>query len=159
MDMATKTLLVACLVLHVSTAHAQLSTRTFAGIPLWADSALRTAGLNQRFILSSTLNPAFAFGDFDRDGLVDIAIEVKGAGGCGIAVAHRIDRSVHLVGVGRPVGNGRSQVPCGNWGMASAGHGHRQASFGHDLLFVTDPGVRSGWLVWDGHSYVWIQAE
>jgi hypothetical protein len=158
MNMATKTLL-ACLVLHVSTANAQLSPSTFGGIPLWADSALRTAGLDQRFTLTSTLNPAFAFGDFDRDGLVDIAVEVKGAGGCGIAIAHRIDRSVHIVGAGEQFGNGRSQIACGRWGVEAAGRQHRRAGFGHDLLFATVPGARSGWLVWDGHSYLWIQAD
>jgi len=157
MDMTTKTLL-ACLVLHVSVANAQLSPNTFGGIPLWADSALRTAGLDQRFTLTSTLNPTFAFGDFDRDGLVDVAVEVKGAGGCGIAIAHRIDRSVHIVGVGKQVGNGKSQVICGTWGVESAGHLHRHAAFDHDLLFVTDWSSQ-GWLVWDGQSYVWIQAD
>ena|SRR2546425_2219600 len=110
-------------------------------------------------MLASWKYGVVAFGDFDRDGLVDVAVEVKGAGGCGIAIAHRIDRSVHIVGVGTQVGNGKSQVACGTWGVESAGHLHRHAGFGHDVLFATDPGAHSGWLVWDGHSYVWIQAD
>jgi len=154
--MAFKTLLVACLVLHASPANAQLSSSTFGGIPLWADSALRMAGLNRRFALTSTLNPLFAFGDFDRDGLVDVAVEVKG-GGCGIAIVHRIDRSVHIVGAGTQIGGGKSQIACGRWGVESARHQHRQGGFRHDLLFATDAGAHSGWLVWDGYSYVWIQ--
>ena len=75
--MAAKTVLTVALILHVSTASAQLSQSTFGGIPLWADSALRTAGLDHRFVLTSSLNPVYGFGDFDRDGLVDIAVEVK----------------------------------------------------------------------------------
>jgi hypothetical protein len=159
--MAIRTALTFGLVFHVATASAQLSPSTFGGIPLWADSALRTAGLDQRFTLTSKLNPVYAFGDFDRDGLVDIAVEVKDAGGlgCGIAITHRIDRSVHIVGAGKPVGNGKSQVACGRWGVTSAGQADRHAKFDHDLLYATDPGAHSGWLVWDGHTYVWIEAD
>src|SRR3954465_8907917 len=87
--------------LQASPASAQLSSTTFGGIPLWADSALHRVGLNQRFAVPSTLNPLLVFGDFDRDGLVDVAVEVK-ATGCGIAIVHRIDRSVHIVGAGTP---------------------------------------------------------
>ena len=65
--MAAKTVLTLGFVLQVATASAQLSPSTFGGIPLWADSALRTAGLDQRFMLTSKLNPVFALGDFDRD--------------------------------------------------------------------------------------------
>jgi hypothetical protein len=36
---------------------------------------------------------------------------------------------------------------------------HPHGSDGHDLLFVEAPGAPSGWLVWDGHSYVWIQID
>ncbi len=157
--MTTKTLLVACLVCYGAPANAQLSSTTFGGVPLWADSALRAAGLNRRFALSSTLNPAFAFGDFDHDGLVDIAVEVQAAGGCGIAIAHRIDRSVHIIGAGTPVGNGASHVVCRRWGVASAGHRNRHAAFGQDFVVVTDAAGRSGWLAWDGHSYVWIPTD
>src|SRR5258706_15719472 len=107
MGMTTKTLLVACLVCCGAPASAQLSSTTFGGVPLWADSALRAAGLNQRFALSSTLNPAVAFGDFDHDGLVDVAGEVQGTGGCGIAIAHRIDRSVPILGARPPGGDGQ----------------------------------------------------
>ena len=154
--MAIKTLLIACLVLHAAPANAQLSSSTFGGIPLWADSALRIVGLNQRFTLTSTLNPLVAFGDFDRDGLVDVAVEVKSAG-CGIAIVHRIDRSVHIVGAGTQIENGKSQLTCGKWGVESAGHQYGHGGFSHDLLFATDSGAHSGWLVWDGHAYVWIQ--
>jgi len=154
--MAIKTLLISCLVLHASPVNAQLSSTTLGGIPLWADSALRMVGLNQRFALTSTLNPLVAFGDFDRDGLVDVAVEVKGVG-CGIAIVHRIDRSVHIVGAGTPIGNGKSQLACGKWGVESAGHQYGHGRFSHDLLFATDSGAHSGWLVWDGHAYIWIK--
>jgi hypothetical protein len=155
--MTTKTLIGLAFLLHVSTASAQRTT--FGGIPLWADSALRAAGLDQRFTLTSTINPILAFGDFDRDGLVDIAIEIKATGGCGIAIAHRIDRSVHIVGAGQAVRNGASYVACGRWGAESARRRHRHAGFSHDLLYAADPTAHSGWIVWDGRSYAWVQAD
>src|SRR3989441_9122350 len=95
-------------------ASAQLSRRTFGGLPFWADSALVVSGLGQRFMLSSELNTIYEFGDFDRDGLLDVAVEIEDTGGLryGIAIVHRIDRSVHVVGAGQPIGNGKDQL---NW--------------------------------------------
>ncbi len=159
--MLTRVFLATVLILPATRASAQLSPTTFGGLPLWADSALRAAGLDQRFKLSSALNPVYEFGDFDRDGLVDIAVEIKDAGGlrCGVAITHRIDRSVHIVGAGEPLGNGTNQLVCGRWGVQAGRHSHRHVGFGPDLLYVTDPRGHNGWFAWDGHSYVWIEME
>jgi len=43
---------------------------------------------------------------------------------------HRIDRSVHVLGAGHPIGNGKDQL---NW--------------------------RASWVVWDGRDYVWIEGD
>jgi hypothetical protein len=159
--MRAKLVLTALVAFPVASVNAQLSPVTFSGVPQWADSALRAAGLDQTFRFSSTLNPIYAFGDFDRDGLWDFAVEIVDTGGlrCGIAIVHRIDRSVHVVGAGRPLGNGRDALPRGGWAVASAHRSHRFRGFGPDLLYVADPAAHSGWLVWDQHSYVWIQAD
>jgi hypothetical protein len=149
--MATRLLIAATVLLGAPASHAQL--------PFWADSALRAAGLDQRFTLSSHLNPVYAFGDFDRDGLLDVAVEILDAGGlrCGLAIVHRIDRSVHIVGAGQPIGNGEDHLArWGGWGVASPRHQGRHEGFGSDLVFVTDPTAPSGWVVWDGRSYVWV---
>src|SRR5207249_6951169 len=65
--MTLKALLPIALLVTVAPASAQLSRRTFGGLPFWADSALVASGLGQRFILSSELNTISEFGDFDRD--------------------------------------------------------------------------------------------
>src|SRR2546423_13826954 len=105
-DMIVRVLLAAAL-LGVTPARAQLSRHTFGGLPRWADSALIAAGLGRPFTLSSQLNPAYEFADFDGDGLSDLAVEIKDTGlRYGVAIVHRIDRSVHVVGAGRPVGDG-----------------------------------------------------
>src|SRR5207245_11090300 len=79
----------------VAPASAQLPRRTFGGLPFWADSALVVSGLGRRFMLSSELNTIYEFGDFDRDGLLDLAVQIKDTGGLryGIAIVPRIDPS------------------------------------------------------------------
>ncbi len=125
--MTPKALLTIALLLGLAPASAQLSRRTFGGLPRWADSALVAAGLGRQFVLSSELNTIYEFGDFDRDGLLDVAVQIKDTGGLrhGIAIVRRIDRSVHVVGAGHPIGNGKDQL---NW----------RASWG-----VTSPATRS----------------
>ena len=61
-DMLVKAVLALAL-LGVAPATAQLSRRTFGGLPRWADSALVAAGLGRQFTLSSQLNPAYEFAD------------------------------------------------------------------------------------------------
>src|SRR2546423_10566929 len=120
--MTLKALLPIALLVTVAPApaSAQLSRRTFGGLPFWADSALVASGLGQRFILSSQLNTIYEFGDFDRDGLLDVAVEIKDTGGVryGIAIVHPIDRSGPVVGAGQPIGNGKNQL---NWRASRGG--------------------------------------
>jgi len=147
--------------LGVTPAAAQISHTTFGGLPRWADSALIAAGLGRQFTLSSQINPAYEFGDFDGDGFFDVAVEIKDTGGLryGIAVVHRIDRSVHVVGAGRPVGNGKDELSrSARWGVSSLRHA-RHLAFGRDVLFVSQPGAHDGWLAWDGRAYVWMESD
>src|SRR2546429_8298700 len=118
--------------LGVTPAAAQISRTTFGGLPRWADSALIAAGLGRQFTLSSQLNPAYEFGDFDGDGFFDVAVEIKDTGGLryGIAVVHRIDRSVHVVGAGRPGGEGEGEPRPSAKGGGSSPRRARDPAFG-----------------------------
>src|SRR6184192_1470538 len=159
--MTVKSLLPLALLVAVVPASAQLSRRTVGGLPSWADSALVASGLGQRFILSSELNTIYEFGDFDRDGLLDLAVQIKDTGGLryGIAIVHRIDRSVHVVGAGQPIGNGKDQLNWrASWRVSSPRHG-RHLAFGRDVLFISQPGAHDGWLAWDGRGYVWMEID
>ena len=147
--------------LGVTPAAAQISRTTFGGLPRWADSALVAAGLGRQFTLASQLNPVYAFGDFDGDGFFDVAVEIKDTGGLryGIAIVHRIDRSVHVVGAGEPVGNGKDQLSQrASWGVSSPRHGRHRA-VGRDVLYISQPGAHDGWLAWDGRTYVWMEGD
>src|SRR5947207_11217286 len=148
--------------LGVTPAAAQISRTTFGGLARWADSALIAAGLGRQFTLSSQLNPAYEFGDFDGDGFFDVAVEIKDTGGLrhGIAIVHRIDRSVHVVGAGQPIGNGKDQLNWrASWGVDSPRHVRGHARVGRDLLYISQPGAPRGWVVWDGRDYVWIETD
>src|SRR5207247_8510557 len=150
--MTLKSLLPIALLVSVAPASAQLSRRTFGGLPFWADSALVASGLGQRFILSSELNTISEFGDFDRDGLLDVAVEIKDTGGLryGIAIVHRIDRSVHVVGAGQPIGNGKDQLNWrASWGVASPRHVRGYGGWGRGLPSVTRPGTSVGRGRWE----------
>jgi hypothetical protein len=160
--MTLKAVLPIALLVTVAPAGAQFSRRTFGGLPSWADSALVVSGLGQQFILSSQLNTIYEFGDFDGDGLLDLAVQIKDTGGLryGIAIVHRIDRSVHVVGAGQPIGNGKDQLNWrASWGVASPRHVRGYGGFGRDLLYISQPGAPSGWVVWDGRAYVWVDED
>jgi hypothetical protein len=120
-----------------------------SGIPRWADSALRTAGYN----LASTMSPAVGWGDFDGDGFLDVAVGIVPAGNRqrGLAIVHRIDRSVHIVGAGQPFSNGKNELP------ASAGWGVEERWPQRDALRVDGWGTLHGWIAWNGQTYVWVQ--
>src|SRR5205807_3284630 len=81
--------------------------------------------------------------------------KVTGVQTCALPIfVHRIDRSVHVVGAGQPIGNGKDQLNWrASWGVASPRHVRGYGGFGRDLLYINQPGAPSGWVVWDGRAY------
>ncbi len=152
--MTTRAVLVIAMMLGAgATAGAQGPSRVASGIRAWADSALMEAGVQGRYDLTSELNPDLRWGDFDGDGLLDIALAIVEPGGRrrGLLIIHRLDRSVHIVGAGRPLGNGKDELPVlAAWGVERL-HSHR------DALRVDGSGDVHGWIIWNGRAYVWVQ--
>jgi hypothetical protein len=138
-----------CLITAVPLGAQDLTRINFSVIPSWADSGLRMAGYN----LASTLSPAVGWGDFDGDGFLDVALEVVPAGNRqrGLAIVHRLDRSVHIVGAGQPFGNGKNELP------ASAGWAVELRWPYRDAVRVDGWGKLHGWIAWNGQAYVWVQ--
>src|SRR3989454_12651733 len=128
--MTVKALLPIALLVTVAPASAQLSRRTFGGLPFWADSALVASGRGQRFMLSSELNTIYEFGDFDRDGLLDVAVEIKDTGG---------------------LLNWRA-----SWGVASPRHVRGYGGLGREPPFINQPRAPTGWGVWGRRASGWM---
>ncbi len=141
-------LLPTILVIVSSTLRAQWASRSSA-VPLWADSALTRAGFWARYDFTSRISPEIGYADLDGDGLWDIALGIVDKAGRrhGVAIVNQIDRSVHILGAGTPLANGRDEFR--NWSL--------------DELLGYRAGVRvldrhaSGWFVWNGQTYVWVQ--
>lgn len=130
----------------------QSLSRLNSPLPLWADSALLKSGFWQRYDLASRVGPEVAFADLDGDGLWDVAVGVMDKGGHrrGIAIIHQIDRSVRILGAGQPLGNGRDQLPSPvSWGVGRL--------LAHRSGIWLEAWHLSGWLVWNGSSYSWVE--
>lgn len=140
--------LTAVLVLASNRLPGQWASRS-SPVPLWADSALAKAGFWARYDLTSRVNPEIAYADLDGDGLWDVALGIVDKAGRrhGVAIVNQIDRSVHIVGAGQPLGNGRSEFA--SWALAEL-LGYRSG------VRVVD-WHQSGWIVWNGQKYVWVQ--
>ena len=150
------TLLIAsfCLAVVPGRGAAQHVSQVGWGVPAWVDSAL-TAADASGYASTSTLNPQWGWGDFDGDGFYDIAIDVVATGSRarGILIVHFIDRSVHVVGAGQPLANGRNELGSAGWAIERLAH-HR------DVVRVDaqmGAGNLHGWVAWNGREYVWVQ--
>jgi len=153
MGIRTTLLIVAfCLAAAPGRGEAQHVSQVGWGVPAWVDSALTAAGASG-YASTSTLNPQWGWGDFDGDGFYDIAIDVVATGSRarGILIVHFIDRSVHVVGAGQPLGSGRNELGSAGWTIERLAHDR-------DVLRVDGQmGNFHGWVAWNGREYVWVQ--
>lgn len=135
-------------------------------VPDWATAAMMRSAFGERFRLDSRLNPSCLRGDFDGDGKPDFAILVKDrrSGKRGIAIVHRRDGQVLVVGAGRDLSNGGD-----DWAWMDAwavfekarvetgATSARRPVLKGDALLVSKAEAASAIVWWDGTRYRWTQ--
>jgi hypothetical protein len=159
--MALRLILLACITLATGT-QAQGVDRRYAdwNLPRWARETLYNTDFQQRYDFFYDLNPYYQRGDFDGDGRLDLAIQIvtKSTRKRGIAIIHYADRSVHVLGAGQPLGNGGDDFSwLGVWRVESPEHLRQRLGPTREALYVAKLESASGWIVWDGRQYMWIQ--
>jgi len=132
-------------------------------LPVWVDRVLSDGGYYQRYTVSLTLNPWYQRGRFDGDTAVDAAVQIveKATGKSGIAVIHRADAAVFILGAGTSfVGYDRDEFPwVGVWRVEGRDLLVGTPVVGSELLYLAaKPNSDEGGLIWwDGSAYLWTQ--
>lgn len=145
-----KAVLVATLAL-VGTAAPTVAQIRPADVPSWADSDFRHSPQFSGYDYGS-LSPGMALADFDGDGWDDVAVEVKSRDGLqrGLALIHYVDGSVHILGAGQNVGDGKDEIR--DWSVFYLRH-HKAA------IWVNRAFAPGGSLSWDGKVYRWAPGQ
>lgn len=122
-----------------------------ADVPAWADSDFRHSPQFSGYDYES-LSPRMALADFDGDGWDDVAVEVKSRNGLqrGLALIHYVDGSVHILGAGQNVGDGKDEIR--DWSVFYLRH--RRA-----VIRVSRAFAPGGSLSWDGNTYRWASGQ
>ncbi len=122
-----------------------------ADVPAWADSAFRHSPQFSGYDYES-LSPGMALADFDGDGWDDVAVEVRSRVGLqrGLALIHYADGSVHILGAGQNVGDGKDEIR--DWSVLYLHH-HKAA------IWVSRAFAPGGSLSWDGNTYRWASGQ
>ncbi|MFO0706358.1 MAG: hypothetical protein U0412_05855 [Nitrospira sp.] len=135
-------------------------------LPPWALSILEEKSVASAYALSTRLNPYFLHGDFNGDGELDVAVLVvrKATGQQGIAILHAGERTAHVVGAGRAVGNGGEDFSwLDAWSVVvkrpiqQGATGKKSPVLRGDALLVQKLESASALLYWDGAAYRWYQ--
>lgn len=129
-----------------------------AVLPVWARDEFRRLGLEERLEIHEKIDPAFQLGDFDGDGQLDVATLVRdrSSGKVGIVILHRAGGG-HVLGAGRPFGNGGDDWNwLGSWKVIPGEQVPGGVAAGRSALLVEKPESAGGLVYWNGSEYVWV---
>jgi hypothetical protein len=135
-------------------------------IPRWAIGVLQGPEFSENYVLSAKLNPFLVQGDFNGDGVLDIAVLIsrRTSGTQGIAILHAGGGQPLVMGAGRKMGNGGDDFSWMNaWSVYSKGPVYPGVNEGKppklrgDALLVEKLESASAIIYWDGAAYRWYQ--
>ena len=142
------------------------SPNAIRDVPEAVKTALTNGPVGKEYDLSFRIKPPSLQGDFNGDGITDIAVLVKerSTGKLGIAIVHGTTGKITILGAGIPIGNGGDDFEWMDaWQVYSktrAAHASRETSVPRltgDALLVEKSEAASALIYWNGKQYVWSQ--
>lgn len=146
-------------------AHADESNCTFAqleSLPEWSRGA---QAVPSAYRISCSVNPFYQRGDFDGDGQADLAVLIVEAttGKRGVAVIHRANAAVFILGAGKALGNGGDDFRwLDAWSVEPAPRKPNEwkaplPNFRAEGLMLQKSESASGFVGWADGAYQWYQ--
>jgi hypothetical protein len=145
-----------------------LSIEEQYSLPAWVESIWKKGAFQTTYEFCSSLNPFYQRGDFDGDGQLDFATQVRAlsTGKVGVAVFHRSGPRVFILGAGQKIKPGLDDL---SWMDAWAVFDGRKVERGvgegappklrEDSLLVFRTEAASAIVWFDGKRYQWYQQE
>ena len=102
-----------------------------------------------------TLQPCYLHGDFDADGTLDFAIQVRdrATGKVGIAIEHSSTHQWFIAGAGHRMSSAEDDFDwMDSWRVVPNSVKHKG-----DAIMAEKNSSASGLIYWNGHEYKWFQ--
>lgn len=137
-------------------------------LPVWIYKHPAKASFDGSYLFSSDMNPFYQRGDFNGDGLADLAILIKEktTKKIGIAIFHQMRNELFIVGAGQKLGNGGDNYSWMDaWDVYDKGivyHGmveeeEAPPTLIGDAIDVAETESANALIYWDGKQYQWYQ--
>lgn len=123
-------------------------------IPSSFQNTFKAKELHKKYLIDSTLRPAFLQSDFNGDKYQDIAVLIRNKGNKkqGILLLHGNTNQVYVFGAGINFGNGSDDFKWMKRWMI-----YKENRLKTPAIEVSDPESAGGLIYWNGKKYIWIQ--
>lgn len=135
-------------------------------LPRWVQQRVGDPSFTSQYVLTTRINPFVLHGDYDGDGVLDVAVLLthKHTKKEGIGIIHAGSANVIILGAGVNLGNGGDDLSWldawslqGKHRIEQGTGGRKGHSFLGDTILVQKLEAASGLIGWDGKGYRWYQ--